>query len=160
MIDIEKCKKAMENITVKGLPDTSMRKKLIEEAIQKIQDNPDKCFSGCYLGIKNYAGFGDQREDHEYGMGPRHGSIVFYIGRTDKARCSHHVLGEDEVYFLECVRDFDGVENPEYVKNNYSGPYQPEFINLPEAIQRMEKYKKYYTQIENSITETEVTTHS
>lgn len=31
------------------------------------------------IGVKNYDGFGDQREDHEYGRGPRHGSIVFRI---------------------------------------------------------------------------------
>lgn len=39
-----------------------------------------------YFGVKNYSGFGDQREDHEYGMGPRHGDIVFSIALTREAR--------------------------------------------------------------------------
>ena len=33
-----------------------------------------------YFGVKNYDRFGDQREDHQYGYGPKHGSIVFSIG--------------------------------------------------------------------------------
>lgn len=39
-----------------------------------------------YLGVKNYDAFGDQRCDCEYGMGPRHGSIVFAVGLTRSAR--------------------------------------------------------------------------
>lgn len=38
-----------------------------------------------YLGAKNYEGFGDQRSDHPYFYGPRHGSIVFRIGLTSEA---------------------------------------------------------------------------
>lgn len=39
-----------------------------------------------YFGVKNYAHFGDQREDHTYGFGPKHGSIVFSVGLTSAAR--------------------------------------------------------------------------
>jgi hypothetical protein len=33
-----------------------------------------------YFGVKIYSGFGEQREDHQYGFGPKHGSIVFAVG--------------------------------------------------------------------------------
>lgn len=39
-----------------------------------------------YIGVKNYEGFIHQREDHKYGFGPRHGSIVFSVGLTQAAR--------------------------------------------------------------------------
>ena len=39
-----------------------------------------------YIGLKNYSSWIGQREDHEYGYGPRHGSIVFRIGVKNKWR--------------------------------------------------------------------------
>jgi hypothetical protein len=63
-----------------------------------------------YLGIKNYAAFGDQREDHTYGMGPRHGTIVFSIGRDHG-----HLIEPGDVDELIRVRDFGGQEIPETV---------------------------------------------
>lgn len=39
-----------------------------------------------YIGVKNYDRFGDQREDHKIGYGPRHGSIVFSIRLTEDVR--------------------------------------------------------------------------
>jgi hypothetical protein len=33
-----------------------------------------------YFGVKNYDHFEDQRENHAYGYGPKHGSIVFSVG--------------------------------------------------------------------------------
>lgn len=58
-----------------------------------------------YVGVKNYSGFGDQREDHGYGMGPRHGNIVFSIGLTRDARkralTSNEV--EDALYLLHVL---------------------------------------------------------
>lgn len=38
-----------------------------------------------YAGAKRYEGF-HQREDHEYGYGPRHGSIVFAVELTAEVR--------------------------------------------------------------------------
>jgi len=128
-IDIERCRKAMRNISVEGRPRTH----LIAEAIAEIQRNP-KSFSSGYFGIKNYAGFGDQREDHQYGMGPRHGSIVFSIGRTD--RDSTVKLGADEIYLLECVRDFGYIEEP----GEYS--YQTRQLNLCAVIRRLSRHQK------------------
>jgi hypothetical protein len=39
-----------------------------------------------YFGTKDYDRWYDQREDHAYGYGPRHGSMVFRVGLTDEAR--------------------------------------------------------------------------
>lgn len=57
-----------------------------------------------YVGIKNYDGFGDQRSDHRYGYGPRHGSIVFSIGLNREIVRSGASLSpaqvEDALYLL------------------------------------------------------------
>ena len=39
-----------------------------------------------YFGTKNYDRWRDQRSDHEYGRGPKHGSMCFEIGVTQDAR--------------------------------------------------------------------------
>lgn len=118
-IDLVRCYKAKQNIAVNGLV-TDNRKYLIEEAISLIQKNGKTAFKSVYLGIKNYASFGDQREDHSYGYVPRHGSIVFEIER--KNRDKEVELGKDEIYFLEAVRDFGVVEiqNNPFIKNSYN----------------------------------------
>jgi hypothetical protein len=63
-----------------------------------------------YFGVKNYDGFGDQRTDCEYGMGPRHGSIVCSIGLTrtlrDRIRSGPHLEDseiEDALYLLSAL---------------------------------------------------------
>lgn len=56
-----------------------------------ITDAAEDIAAGClslrreYFGRKFYSDF-DQREDHRYGSGPKHGRIVFGIGLTKKAR--------------------------------------------------------------------------
>jgi len=96
-------------IRVSGIPSRE-REYLIEEAIRLIQQDPENAMRTEYLGIKNYAAFGDQREDHTYGMGPRHGSIVFSIGRD-----GGHPIEPGDVDELIRVRDFGGQEIPETV---------------------------------------------
>jgi len=63
-----------------------------------------------YFGVKNYDAFGDQRHDCEYGMGPRHGSIVFSIGLTtalrQRVRTGPHLEDheiEDALYLLSAL---------------------------------------------------------
>jgi len=96
-------------IRVSGIPSRE-REYLIEEAIALIQKDPENAMKSEYLGIKNYAAFGDQREDHSYGMGPRHGCIVFSIGRENP-----HPIEPWDVDELIRVRDFGGQEIPESV---------------------------------------------
>ena len=63
-----------------------------------------------FFGVKNYDGFGDQRCDCEYGLGPRHGFIVFSIGLTrdlqQRVRTGPHLEDaeiEDALYLLSAL---------------------------------------------------------
>ena len=104
-VDIDRLKDAAMNIYIQGCPTTGARMALIEEAISEIQADGAAALKTRYLGIKNYAQFGDQRCDCEYGMGPRHGGIVFRVGRQ---RNCETVMGENEIYFLLVARDNPG----------------------------------------------------
>lgn len=124
--DFNKALDGSRNITVQGIPNTPERKELIEKAILTIQKNPKDAFQNGYIGMKNYAHFGDQYVCCDYGMGPRHGSVVFRIGRTN-GRHTKSTLGENEVYFLECVRDFESCE------------YDDKEINLAQLFDKVTK---------------------
>ena len=39
-----------------------------------------------YFGTKNYSGWRGQRSDHEYGFGPKHGSVCFSVGLRKDVR--------------------------------------------------------------------------
>lgn len=67
-------------VYIKGKCNTPERSSLVEEAISILQGS-DKFCETQYMGIKNYASFGDQRSDHDYNRVPTHGSIVFKIGK-------------------------------------------------------------------------------
>lgn len=58
-----------------------------------------------YLGTKNYDRFASQRSDHEYGYGPRHGSINFAIYLNPAYRDDNMDLTPQEkdacIYYLE-----------------------------------------------------------
>jgi hypothetical protein len=84
------------------------REYLIEEAIGRIQADPAEALKAEYLGIKNYAHFGDQRCDCSYGYGPTHGTIVFSIGRVRGAPLEP----DADIQELLRVRDFGGPEIP------------------------------------------------
>lgn len=82
------------------------RQNAIADAIKIIAESNDPLKSQ-YIGIKNYGGFGDQRCDCEYGMCPRHGSIVFRIGRknteenlTEEQRnaCIYYLMNWGKIY--------------------------------------------------------------
>lgn len=121
LFDVNRCRKAMKDLIIRGVPDTPQRLRLIEDAIRQIQHDPVKALAGEYLGIKNYAGFGDQREDHRYGMGPRHGTIVFSVERRRPGESTS--LGADHIYLLECVRDAGSVlefTDPRNTKQKYN----------------------------------------
>jgi len=123
-MDIERLKRASKKIYIEGLVNNKKREALIEEAIEGIQNMPKEFMKVQYFGIKNYASFGDQREDHLYYYGPRHGSIVFKIGRADHN--ASYLLGEDEIYYLLVARD-----NPKGfgVKKNKDGREYPRDLN-------------------------------
>ena len=136
-IDIDRCRRAINEIKVSGVPNSGERKKVISDAIKAILDDGETALSNRYMGVKNYSGFGDQREDHEYNRGPKHGAIVFSVGR----RYIKHdgrpqaKLGMDHCYLLECVRDFGSME----VNDTRPGrTHEKRKINLIEVIERIE----------------------
>lgn len=49
-----------------------------------------------YFGCKDYSEWSSQREDHSYGIGPRHGSTVFGIGLQKEYRTKHSDLTEEQ----------------------------------------------------------------
>jgi hypothetical protein len=53
-----------------------------------------------YFGVKIYSGFGEQREDHEYGFGPKHGSTVFAVGLREPKRELSSDEREAALYYL------------------------------------------------------------
>lgn len=145
-IDVTRCLRGMKNIYVEGAPNRSSgsslhgsRIRLIEKAISLIQADGTKAMEREYLGFKNYAGFGDQGCDGEYGMGPRHGSIVFSVGRTHSARGNDTILGADEIYLLECVRDF-GSEQLKSDRGDYD-----QYWNLIDIIRKAESLHHDWT---------------
>jgi hypothetical protein len=105
MIDIQRCLNGLTSVYVHGAVAGGHRLALIEEAIAAIHKDPASALATEFLGFKNYAHFGDQRCDCPYGMGPRHGSIVFSIARRDR----NAPVNGDAIYLLECVRDFGAV---------------------------------------------------
>jgi len=136
-------------IKVSGIP-TREREYLIEEAIRLIQANPETAMKTEYLGIKNYASFGDQREDHTYGMGPRHGTIVFSIGRCGEAP----VLPED-IDELIRVRDFGGKLIPEAVRHillRYRDARKGVCWNYQTAIKTRDELRLALSEVESQLT--------
>ena len=139
-IDTARCYRGMRSIYVNGDPSPN-RKYLIELAIKELQTKGKDSFSTSYFGIKNYASFGDQRADCTYGMVPSHGSIVFSIGRIREV---NDPIIRDEIYLLECVRDFGSVSIPNHPKNSTSSYYKDPELNLIDVL-------KYTRDLQNKL---------
>lgn len=73
-------------LSVRGEPDTYERKLAIRAAIDELLRPGAGKLRHEYIGLKDYAHWTDQREDHRYGYGPRHGYIRFAIGLCDPSR--------------------------------------------------------------------------
>jgi len=86
------------------------RRDAVEYAKRVIADGGEKLASE-YVGVKNYEGFGDQREDHKYGYGPRHGDIVFSIGLSKQARARELTNSEieDALYLLNALPEIEAI---------------------------------------------------
>ena len=101
-INFEIFRKGVEEVRVDGIPNSKERLNIIERAITEIQSSPETALSEKFFGVKSYAGFGDQECDLNYGYGPRHGSIVFCIGRADLK----NKITNFGIYALEVLREF------------------------------------------------------
>lgn len=134
MLDLDKLYRGLEQINISGVCNTAVRQEALEDAIAAIQASPTKALSVEYIGVKNYAHFGDQRCDCTNGMGPKHGSIVFKISRvTDKP------LNEDAIYLLEAARDFG------FVPTGRRGAYESdrkEALDLCGVLRRKRELRK------------------
>lgn len=129
--ELGRVRQGMERLKIVGSPDGPVRKKAIEDAIAAIQQDPKGALRERYIGVKNYASFGDQREDHPYGTGPRHGSIVFSIERARDARDAPS-LGADEIFLLEAVRDFGG----KLWEERGAGRHDRRHVNLTDVVRK------------------------
>lgn len=85
---------------------TGGRQQLVNEAIEDLVNGPVKMRTE-YFGMKNYSGFGDQRSDHSYYMGPRHGSIVFSVGLKTSRLKDDFTTEEIEaaIYYLRNLKE-------------------------------------------------------
>jgi hypothetical protein len=82
-----------------------IRQLVVQDAIKWLATGDGAGLQAGYLGVKNYDGFGDQRTDCEYGMGPRHGSIVFAVEGREGLRKHGWAFMDDEqreaaIYYL------------------------------------------------------------
>lgn len=149
-IDVERCRRGMRQIDVRGVP----RAGLIATAIGLIQADPAKALTQEYLGIKNYEAFGDQREDHRYGYGPKHGVIVFRIGRVSPERSAP--LDADAIYLLEACRDFGSTKRTVY----RDGRAREERWALCEVIREHDRLARERDELHELLSAASMTDHS
>lgn len=106
-LDADKIDIGRTLVYVDGEVSTALRKQVVKEAIEELLENKGKFFSTQYMGIKIYSGFGEQGSDHEYGMGPTYGSIVFEIGFNRSFRGAKSIpdsVIEAAIYYLANIQ--------------------------------------------------------
>jgi hypothetical protein len=100
--DVAKYNLGKKFILISGAIDLKYpgRRECFEKAICDIADchniGTELRLRSHYFGTKDYSGFYDQREDHYYGMRPKHGHIVFSVGMTQFGR-AQEVYTADEL---------------------------------------------------------------
>lgn len=151
MLDLNKLYRGLEQINVIGVCNTPVRQEALEDAIAAIQADPAKALSAEYIGVKNYAHFGDQRCDCENGMGPKHGSIVFRISRV-----TTKPLDEDAIYLLEAARDFGFVPTGRKVSGQSD---RAEALDLCGVLIRKRQLQKELDTLEVALEAASVETH-
>ncbi len=111
-LDLDKIILAKSVIAIRGEiqnDSKGRRSEVVQSAIRDIATNNAGKIKAKYFGVKNYSGFGDQQEDHSYGMGPKHGNIVFSVGLKNDARAREpFLLTDDEMeaslYYLQNLK--------------------------------------------------------
>lgn len=108
-INVEKALAGGLEVEIQGAASSRIRQEKLEQAIALSQKAPDWDGRSAYFGVKRYSGFGDQGSDHDHGMGPRHGNIVFRVDRRRNRETYKPVeVSEDGIYLMLLA-----VENPE-----------------------------------------------
>ncbi|OAT32031.1 hypothetical protein M975_1923 [Buttiauxella brennerae ATCC 51605] len=89
----------------------SKRKECVTDAISDLASGCERLKTR-YFGTKNYDRWSDQREDHEYGYGPRHGCMVFKVGLTTAARLmvSNGTMNDHDIECaIYCLMNIDQI---------------------------------------------------
>lgn len=116
-LDLEKIELAKKVVYVRGeyAKGGRDRDSVVSDAINQLATGVPtrQTFSDLwrtYLGTKNYDAWSGQRSDHEYGYGPRHGSICFAVGVNSDIRQSRAPFDltseevEAAIYFLTNIQ--------------------------------------------------------
>jgi len=102
-LDLQKIGMAESLLAIRGMR-SDFDAELTRAAIKGIASNDGRIYRE-YYGVKDYADYTHQREDHEYGRGPGHGEIVFSIG----LRGERNALTEEQIeaclYYLNVILD-------------------------------------------------------
>jgi hypothetical protein len=101
--DLGRVQRAEKHLRIRGAYwPTKERISAIDDAIVDLA-NGGRRLALAYFGVKNYEGFGDQREDHRRGYGPKHGYIVFAVERKHSTELSPEDI-DACIYYLEQVK--------------------------------------------------------
>ena len=100
----EKVELARKVLYLRGsFANSPQRRSVIRDAVDWLATGEKRTYhtpERGYFGVKNYDRFGDQREDHEYGFGPKHGSIVFAVGLKEPKRPLTDEERDAALYYL------------------------------------------------------------
>jgi hypothetical protein len=98
-VDPERVARARAVLSVKGSPVNSKRMAVVRDALDDLASGGHR-LAQRQMGTKDYAAWSDQREDHNYGYGPKHGSMVFQIGLANPKELLTPEQTEDALGFL------------------------------------------------------------
>ena len=110
--DLQRVELAESVLKVRGLYKNAGedRRSVIEDAIKEFASNRGAAFAHKYFGTKDCAHWHGQRCDCSYGMGPKHGWIVFSIGLESEAR-KRDLSDEELNAVLYYLRSIDRIQN-------------------------------------------------
>ena len=100
--DLSKVSMAESLVRVSGSPDSPERGRAVSRAVKKVACEPIP-MRRQYVGVKQCSGFGDQGCDCEYGMGPRHGHIVFRIESLKRKDEWSEIERDAAIYYLSNI---------------------------------------------------------
>ena len=84
-LDLRRATLAEALLAIEGQCSSESRIHTVHLAIRDLASGAPHLRRG-YYGVKQYAHFGDQEIHGDYGMGPKHGQIVFSVGLKPEAR--------------------------------------------------------------------------
>lgn len=106
-LDLEKVTHGMQVVKFGETKDIFERKKCVTDAMSDLA-NGAKRLKERYFGTKDYAHWSDQREDHLYGYGPKHGSMVFRVALQGEY-LRKELTPEDIECAIYCLMNIDKI---------------------------------------------------